>query len=184
MSTRARLTRPDWLLAGFQALAEAGPVALKAEPMARRLGTTKGSFYWHFADVPDFHRQMLSLWAEGALDHIPSLLADQPTPVARLRRLGQVVAGGGHPALGELAVEPAIRAWAREDMTVAEVLARVDSARIAHVQQLLTEVEITNPEMARIIYAAHVGMQDLTTRDGRDNAGPMGSLVHLVLALR
>ena len=64
MSTRARLTRPDWLLAGFQALAEAGPVALKAEPMARRLGTTKGSFYWHFADVPDFHRQMLSLWAE------------------------------------------------------------------------------------------------------------------------
>ena len=69
-------------------------------------------------------------------------------------------------------------------MTVAEVLARVDSARIAHVQQLLTEVEITNPEMARIIYAAHVGMQDLTTRDGRDNAGPMGSLVHLVLALR
>ncbi|MEH6751885.1 MAG: TetR family transcriptional regulator, partial [Paracoccaceae bacterium] len=37
-------------MAGLAALAEAGPVALKAEPMARRLGTTKGSFYWHFAD--------------------------------------------------------------------------------------------------------------------------------------
>lgn len=184
MNTRARLTPSDWLLAGFQALADAGPVALKAEPMARRLGTTKGSFYWHFADVPDFHRQMLTLWAEGALDHIPSLLADQPTPVARLRRLGQAVAGGGHPVLGDLAVEPAIRAWAREDAAVAEVLAHVDAARIAHIQQLLGEVEITNPEMARIIYAAHVGMQDLATRDGRDNAGPMGSLVDLVLALR
>jgi hypothetical protein len=38
--------------------------------------------------------------------------------------------------------------------------------------------------MARIIYAAHVGMADLSTRDGKDNADPMGSLVDLVLALR
>lgn len=184
MDKRARLKRSDWLLAGLEALAEAGPVALKAEPMARRLGTTKGSFYWHFADVPDFHRQMLALWAEGAVEHIPEALADQPTAVAKLRRLGQIVAGSMHPVLGDLAVEPAIRAWAREDAGVAASLVEVDRARIAFIQGLLTEVEITNPEMARIIYAAHVGMQDLTARDGIDNASPMGSLVDLVLALR
>lgn len=184
MDKRARLTRSDWLMAGLEALAGAGPVALKAEPMARRLGTTKGSFYWHFADVPDFHRQMLALWAEGAVGHIPDALADQPTAVAKLRRLGQIVAGSVHPVLGDLAVEPAIRAWAREDAAVADALAEVDRARIAFIQGLLTEVEITNPEMARIIYAAHVGMQDMTTRDGIDNASPMGSLVDLVLALR
>ncbi|OZB17148.1 MAG: hypothetical protein B7X55_06785 [Rhodobacterales bacterium 34-62-10] len=184
MDKRARLKRSDWLMAGLEALAEAGPVALKAEPMARRLGTTKGSFYWHFADVPDFHRQMLGLWAEGAVEHIPEALADQPTAVAKLRRLGQIVAGSAHPALGDLAVEPAIRAWAREDAGVAAALAEVDRARIGFIQSLLTEVEITNPEMARIIYAAHVGMQDLTARDGVDNASPMGSLVDLVLALR
>jgi hypothetical protein len=67
---------------------------------------------------------------------------------------------------------------------VGAVLAEVDRARMGFIQNLLTEVEITNPEMARIIYAAHVGMQDLTTRDGIDNASPMGSLVDLVLALR
>lgn len=184
MDKRARLTRSDWLLAGFTALAEAGQVALKAEPMARRLGTTKGSFYWHFADVPDFHHHMLTLWSEGAVQHIPAALADQPTPVARLRRLGQIVAGGGHPTLGDLAVEPAIRAWAQEDASVAKALAAVDGARISHIQTLLDEVGITNPEMARIIYAANVGMQDLGTRDGADNAGAMGSLVDLVLALR
>jgi AcrR family transcriptional regulator len=184
MDKRTRLRRSDWLMAGFQALGTEGPVALKAEPMARRLGTTKGSFYWHFADVPDFHRQMLKLWVEGAVSHIPQALADEPTPVARLRRLGQIVAGGLHPALGELVVEPAIRAWGREDSSVAEALAEVDHARIDHIQRLLTEVEITNPEMARIIYAAHVGMADLSTRDGKDNADPMGSLVDLVLALR
>lgn len=184
MEKRARLKRPDWLMAGFQALSTEGPVALKAEPMARRLSTTKGSFYWHFADVPDFHRQMLTLWVDGAVSHIPQALAEQPTPVARLRRLGQVVASGLHPVLGDLVVEPAIRAWGREDSGVAEAIAKVDTARTAYIQRLLTEVEITNPEMARIIYAAHVGMADLSTRDGKDNADPMGSLVDLVLALR
>ena len=34
------------------ALAETGPEALKAEPLAARLGVSKGSFYWHFRDVP------------------------------------------------------------------------------------------------------------------------------------
>ncbi|MCD1627236.1 MAG: TetR/AcrR family transcriptional regulator [Paracoccaceae bacterium] len=184
MDKRTRLRRSDWLMAGFQALGTDGPAALKAEPMARRLGTTKGSFYWHFADVPDFHRQMLALWVEGAVSHIPQALADEPTPVARLRRLGQIVAGGLHPALGDLVVEPAIRAWGRENSRVADALAEVDTARITHIQRLLTEVDITNPEMARIIYAAHVGMADLSTRDGKDNADPMGSLVDLVLALR
>ncbi|MDX5402568.1 MAG: TetR/AcrR family transcriptional regulator [Rhodobacterales bacterium] len=184
MDKRTRLTRTDWIMAGFTALTEAGPVALKAEPMARRLGTTKGSFYWHFGDVPDFHGKMLSLWAEGAVGHIPAALADQPTAVAKLRRLGQIVAGGGHPVLGDLPVEPAIRAWAREDATVAATLAEVDRTRMAFIQELLSEIGITNPEMARIIYAAHVGMQDLTARDGIDNASPMGSLVDLVLALR
>lgn len=184
MDKAPRLTRNDWLMAGLAALAEAGPAALKAEPMARRLGTTKGSFYWHFADVPDFHRQMVDLWADGAVDHLAEALADQPTAVAKLRRLGQIVAGRVHPVLGDLAVEPAVRAWARGDADVAAALEAVDRARIAFIQNLLTEVEITNPEMARIIYAAHVGMQDLTTRDGIDNAGPMGSLVDLVLALR
>jgi AcrR family transcriptional regulator len=184
MDKPARLTPSDWLMAGFTALSEAGPAALKAEALARRLGTTKGSFYWHFADVPDFHTKMLSLWAEGAVGHIPAALADQPTAVAKLRRLGQIVAGGGHPVLGDLEVEPAIRAWAREDAHVAATLAEVDRLRIAFIQGLLTEVEITNPEMARIIYAAHVGMQELTARDAIDNASPMGSLVDLVLALR
>lgn len=184
MEKRSRLGRNDWLMAGFQALASDGPVALKAEPMARRLKTTKGSFYWHFADVPDFHQQMLDLWAKGALDHIPQALAAQPTPVARLRLLSQVVAGGTHPVLGDLVVEPAIRAWARQSNDVATTLAAVDQARIGQIKTLLDAVEITNPEMARIIYAAHIGMQEMTDRDGIDTKGPMGSLIDLVLALR
>ncbi|MFN3661424.1 TetR family transcriptional regulator [Yoonia sp.] len=44
----------DWLMAGFRALASHGPSALRAAALARDLGTTKGSFYWHFKDLPDY----------------------------------------------------------------------------------------------------------------------------------
>ena len=65
--TQARLSKQDWISAGFSALQANGPSALKAEPLARALNTTKGSFYWHFRDVPAFHKHMLTHWEDEAL---------------------------------------------------------------------------------------------------------------------
>jgi AcrR family transcriptional regulator len=107
-TTSSRLSREKWLKAGFEALAEAGAQALKAEPLARRLGTTKGSFYWHFADVPDFHNALLGQWEEMAISRIVTALASEYTPTGRLRRMGQVIADKGAGGV----IEPAIRAWA------------------------------------------------------------------------
>lgn len=180
---KQRLSKTDWIKAGLAALAADGPTALKAEPMAALLGTTKGSFYWHFKDVPDFHAEVLTAWADHATMHLTEALETEPTAPARLRRLGQIVAESHHPLCDSPALEPAIRAWARGADAVAARLADVDSARIALLQGLLSETGITNPEMARIIYAANTGMEELSTRDGQKNAGAMGSLVDLVLAL-
>jgi AcrR family transcriptional regulator len=181
---KPRLTKTDWLLAGFTALAEDGPDALKAEPLARRLGTTKGSFYWHFADVPAYHAAMLDLWAEQAVSHIPAAMEAEPTPTAKLRKLSQIVAAHRPESLGGLKLDAAIRAWARANALVADRLAEVDRERLRFLENLLSETGITNPEWARIIYAADIGMEDLSARDQADNASAMGSLVDLVLALR
>jgi AcrR family transcriptional regulator len=37
--------------AGYTILAEEGVKALKIDGLCRRLGVTKGSFYWHFTDI-------------------------------------------------------------------------------------------------------------------------------------
>ena len=43
-----RLSADDWAREALEQIAEAGVGSVAVEPLARRLGVTKGSFYWHF----------------------------------------------------------------------------------------------------------------------------------------
>jgi len=168
-TAKPRLTKRAWINEGFKALATDGPEALKAEPLARRLGATKGSFYWHFKDVPDFHEAMLSAWEASAE---PPEDADGPA-TQRLRRLAAWL---GAPDSQDVA----LRAWAKADDTVA----RVDGARMDRVAELMIEIGIENPEMAQILYAAAVGMRSLHGGEAATGPEAMESLVDLMLALR
>jgi hypothetical protein len=48
---------------------------------------------------------------------------------------------------------------------------------------MLDEIGITNPEFARLIYAGLIGLEDLSSRDQQEHAGPMGTLIDLILSL-
>lgn len=175
-----RLTRDDWLSAGAALLATDGAESLKAEPMARHMNATKGSFYWHFKDVPDFHDQVLARWEAAVLAAMGAVLDGEAGDVARLRALAQSIAD---PAEGG-ATEAAIRAWATTHAPARAAVGRVDAARLTALQGLLRETGIGNPEMARIIHAAGIGMGLLDNGGTDDGRGAIGSLVDLVLALR
>ncbi len=183
MNKPSRLTREDWLRAGFRALNDQGPAALKAEPLARQMNTTKGSFYWHFPDVPGFQQAMLKHWEQRAFADIATNLATEASLPTRLRRLGQIAANLPEADYGGVTVETAIRAWARSDPSVAEALHRVDALRLRYLDELLTEIGLTNPDFARIIYAGLIGLEDLSSRDGLSYEAPIGTLIDLILAL-
>ena len=172
-----RLSPDAWTAAGFRALADHGPSALKAEPLARALGTTKGSFYWHFDDVPAFHSAMLADWEARAITEMTDTLEAHDDPRRALRALGKVAAQGA----GSL--DPAIRAWAREDEDVAEALARVDAQREGYLRGLCSAMGLSNPEFARMLYATLLGAQELAARDGTDPEPTMAAVVDLILAL-
>jgi AcrR family transcriptional regulator len=180
---KPRLSRNDWLLAGFRGLVAHGPAALQVQALARDLGTTKGSFYWHFKDLGDLHAALLDLWQTRAL---PPETETEPVAQAAtvLRRLVQQAANHDDPALGVASVDAALRAWARSEPAAAAALARVDRARLDRLSELLTRCGVTNPELARALYASAIGMADLSARDGHDNDSALGTLVDLVLALR
>ena len=170
-------------MAGFRALTKWGPAGLKAEPLARALKTTKGSFYWHFRDIGQFHQAMLEHWEQRAFTDIVSILEEEPSLPKRLRRLGQIAANAAWPDYGDGPTEPAIRAWARSDAMVAQAVRRVDDRRLEYLSGLLTGIGLTNPDFARIIYGGLIGLEDLSSRDDLDIQAPLGTLIDLVLIL-
>ena len=47
------LSREDWVNAAYAAFETGGIQAVKAERLAKELGITRGSFYWHFKNISD-----------------------------------------------------------------------------------------------------------------------------------
>jgi AcrR family transcriptional regulator len=122
--------RSDWIRAAARRLAAGGIAAVAVESLARDLGVTKGSFYWHFRDRPALLTALLKDWAEHAtaplLRRLESPAPEGPPARDRLARLAATVAGEGAGAL-----DPAIRAWARHDPAAAEAVRQVDEARFS-----------------------------------------------------
>ncbi|APE42275.1 hypothetical protein BOO69_01720 [Sulfitobacter alexandrii] len=174
MST-TRLNSDSWIAAGFDALRQAGPQALAAEPLARRLGTTKGSFYWHFKDVPAYHAELLARWQHDALRRLDALTGQDGAADRRLRDFGR----------GMLAdpTEPSLRLWAQSLPEVGRALARVDDARLSYLETLLRQLGLGNPDFARALLAALVGLPQVAAPDADSAADAYEILVDTVLAL-
>jgi len=66
-SKATRLDAAAWIAAAFDALADGGIDAVRVEPLAKALGITKGSFYWHFADRRALLDAMLRHFEDPAL---------------------------------------------------------------------------------------------------------------------
>ncbi|MBR7837757.1 TetR/AcrR family transcriptional regulator [Actinospica durhamensis] len=65
---RRTLTRADWIGTAVEALARDGLRAVAVEPLAERLGATKGSFYWHFRDRNALLQAAVEHWERTAID--------------------------------------------------------------------------------------------------------------------
>lgn len=172
---KAPLSPAAWIQAGLDQLTALGPSALRAEPLSRHLKTSKGSFYWHFKDVPAFQTALLAEWKAGVLAQLADDATVDGSSTDKMIRFGQSVQGD--------AAGPALRAWAQSDPLVSTTLAEVDSARMDRLLSLLAEIGITNDEFAKAAYGSLVGLQQMHMDDG-DALVAYATLVDLVLALK
>jgi AcrR family transcriptional regulator len=128
------LDRGAWISAGLRALGTGGVEAVRVEVLARTLGVTKGSFYWHFADRRALLDAMVAHWELATTTNVIAAVdADGGSGADRLRRLIALCFHGG----GISRLESALRRWGSTDDVVRPILARVDAARIAYVADLL-----------------------------------------------
>ncbi|MCK7624779.1 TetR/AcrR family transcriptional regulator [Streptomyces sp. RS10V-4] len=159
-ATRQRLTARDWADAALAAMGEGGLAAVAVEPLAARLGTTKGSFYWHFANRDALIEAALDRWAETRTTAVIEELAGEPDPGTRLRRL---FLRATHRA-AEDPLELSLLASAT-DPRVAAALARVTDRRIRHIAALFAELGFPEDEAHRrglLAYTAYLGHSQLS----------------------
>ncbi|KEJ91011.1 TetR/AcrR family transcriptional regulator [Sulfitobacter donghicola] len=168
-----RLTPEKWIDAGFAALASLGPSGLAAEPLARQLGTTKGSFYWHFKDVPAFQTALIRHWHSLALSDVMERLGDSGPPDMRLRAFGHSILKNPN--------ETALRVWAQSDKIVAASLAEVDAERFTYLNHLLRQFGLSNPAFGHAILASLIGLPQLQAQS--DPIAAFDALVDTILAL-
>ncbi len=111
------LAASDWVEAGFSLLATDGVKALTVDRLCKRVGATKGSFYWHFTDLRGYRSALVDTWAE-VHDFAGGT---EGSPRERLTRMMNLLLGQRHWML-----ERAMREWARTEPEVAAAVAASD----------------------------------------------------------
>jgi AcrR family transcriptional regulator len=156
---RSTLSAADWEQAAVELIAEKGVQAVAIEPLARRMGITKGSFYWHFPNRESLLEQALQRWEEHDARNLSNSLGEIDQPRDRLisffRRVGKeklthevysaLCAAAGHPQ-----VEP--------------VLERVANRRMAQLSAAFREMGMPEGQansQARLTYSVYLGFLQL-----------------------
>jgi len=162
---RESLTANDWTSAALDALARGGLGAVAVEPLAKSLGTTKGSFYWHFTDRNALIAAALERWEQRDTDRVIAAVDRTPDVATRLRKLLRLVftAVVGDPGAGAGSVELALQATATHPL-VAPTLARVTERRLAYLTSLFAELGLSQArarDRGLLAYAAFLGHAQL-----------------------
>lgn len=158
MPPRKRLTAQDWVEAAYTSLAAGGIAAVAVEPLAARLGTTKGSFYWHFTGREALLEAALAHWERVETEGVIALGDAEPDRRARMRAL-LALALEPPGASVELALQPTAH-----HPLVAPVLARVTRRRLEYLGAVFRDLGFDAESAARrslLAYTAYLGHTQL-----------------------
>ncbi|PHR58288.1 MAG: TetR family transcriptional regulator [Robiginitomaculum sp.] len=164
---KINLTPKDWVNAGLKALRNGGPHAVKVESIAKTLGVSKGSFYWHFSTVSDLEVAMLKHWSDSATTGIIKQSEDgRDKGKQTLQNLARVTSTYlSHQSSAASRNDAAIREWARYNSNVAKIVKSVEERRLNFVSNGFEHAGFEPSEarrLAKALYAALIGLDHLT----------------------
>ncbi len=154
-----RLSAEDWAQAALDLIAELGVAAVAVEPLARRLGVTKGSFYWHFPSRDALLVAALERWEKVEQETVFGKLEAIADPSQRLRALFNLVA---HEFKSHIIYSELLKAL--DHPAVQPVIGRVSQRRMDYLIASFRQAGLSRTDAqhrARLTYAAYVGFLQL-----------------------
>jgi AcrR family transcriptional regulator len=168
--SRIRLSRQDWIDAALQAVADDGPAGVAVERLAARLGTTKGSFYWHFKDREELITEALAAWERTETDALIEEMKEIRDPVERLRTATVMATEYEEEDRPDVRLLPSA-----SDPVVGEVVKRVQRKRLDFIAEIFREAGFTPAESrlrARLAYSLALGWHHQSLIEGSERATP------------
>jgi len=136
--------KEQWIDAAYSRFESAGLRAIKVEALARDLGATKGSFYWHFTDRAALIAAVMVHWEQLETDQIIVATTTSAQPLDRVQALFAAVIARHGTRGGERTLY--IDA---ETEGVSDTVARVTTKRIEYLASLLVQLGIDGAEAQR-----------------------------------
>lgn len=135
LASREALDRAAWIAAALNIVAQDGVDGLRVERLAKKLGVTKGSFYWHFKDRRDLIDAVLDDWRASRIQDIrKQTTAESGGELDALRHTIDVYAAAKNRK--GISIEAALRLWARQDANGLAVVEEVDAERLECTRRL------------------------------------------------
>jgi AcrR family transcriptional regulator len=170
--SRAKKERPlgreVWLDTARQALIEEGTAGVEINKLAKRLGSSRGGFYWFFKDRAQLLRELLDDWARTSTVLFERLLHGHASNGVE-EYLALI-----HLWIDENEYDPrwdgAVRDWARTSDAVRKVVHEVDQKRIAVLEQIFNDMGYLGKEAhirARVTYYHQVGYYALGVQESQ-----------------
>ena len=156
---RSTLSAGDWEQQALVLIAEKGIRAVAIESLAKRMGVTKGSFYWHFLNRDALLEQSLLRWEKHDEINLLASLGAIADPRERLRSFFRRTSREKltHDVYSSLCS-------AADHPKVEPLLERVAERRMRHIQAAFTEIGFSNAEAAhraRLTYSTYLGFLQL-----------------------
>lgn len=161
---KGRLSAADWEQAALDTLAESGLGTVAVESLARRLGVTKGSFYWHFATREALIKAALERWERRDEEEIMAQVEPIADPRERLRELFRRVSREMQSHVIYAALLQSL-----DNPLVRPVMARVSEKRLDVLTVAYRQAGFDRraaAHRARLAYSAYTGFLQLSLQLG------------------
>lgn len=174
-----RGSRELWLGAAYECLIEAGVETVRIQPLGKKLGLSRTSFYWFFTDREALLDALLELWRDkntGGLVKQADAYAESLAEAVL-----NVFDCWLDPALFDSQFEFAVRSWALQSPAVAEEIGKADHARLAALARMFTRFGLATAAAdvrARAVYLTQIGY--ISMKSDEDAALRMARIPHYV----